>query len=285
MTRWFAPLCLASVFLASTAFADVIPPRPPDDQRPTRIEQRAVDGRRAPPIHSKIPPHALRLNAADLTQEGAYVFFRPNRRVRRATYSTYRIPQRAFFRTFPSIAAANGQRVRCRVWRRSSKQHNVPAGTITTLTYDCASLQRIYPTLRFNSQTTQSPSANRDGRTVPFELPTDQFRITRLTPPGTLASFTAFERGKIIPRKQTIYERFEITPSSRKSAIYVRLWLPKAQLDRALKGRTFSKLTMLLQIEKVRSSRYTPPPNMPSPMGGFEHREIYANLQGVGVVP
>ncbi len=284
MTRYFATLCLASVFLASTAFADVIPPRLPD-QRPTRIDQRSIDGRPTPPIHSKMPPRILRLNAAELTQEGAYIYFRPNRQIRRATYFTYRIPQRAFFRTFPSMAVANGQRVRCRVWRRSSKQHNVPAGTITTLTYDCASIQRISPTVRANSQTIQSPSANRDGRTVPFQLPIDQFRITRRTPHGTLASFTTFKRGKIIPRKAAIYERFEITPSNRQSAIYVRLWLPKAQLDRVLKGRTFSKLTLLLQIEKVRSSRYTPPPNMPSPVGGFIHREIYANLQGVGVVP
>lgn len=304
---------VASLLFAQSVAADVLPS--PPEQRPTRIKQRANDGRLPPPILSKRPPRRLILRASELQQQGASVFFRPDRHVRRATYLTYRIPSVGFFRVFPTLAAADRQTLRCWVWRISRKQHNVPAGTITTLTYDCGSIQLVSPTVRVSGRTSDGravqidtrrkhlppqthphnlspapldnrpPSANRDGRNVPFELPLDQFRIVQPAARGSFATFTTYRRGKLLPRKNGLYERFEITPSSRKAAVYVRLLIPKAQLDRILKARPFSKLTLFVQIENVRTSRYTPPPYMSSPLGGFLYHDVFANLQGLGIVP
>ncbi|MCK6509960.1 hypothetical protein L6R29_08350 [Myxococcota bacterium] len=322
MPRIIVCSVVVSLLFAQSAAADVLPS--PPKQRPTRIEQRVNDGRLPPPIHSKRPPHRLILRASEIQQQGASVFFRPDRHVRRATYLTYRIPRARFFRVFPTLAAADRQTLRCWVWRISRKQHNVPAGTITTLTYDCGSIQLVSPTVRVSGRTTHEPrpildlrdravqidtrrkhlppqaqphdlspapldnrppSANRDGRNVPFELPLDQFRIVRPASRGSFATFTTYRRGKLLPRKNGLYERFEITPSSRKAAVYVRLLIPKTQLDRILKERRFSKLTLFVQIENVRTSRYTPPPYMSSPAGGFLYHDVFANLRGLGIVP
>ena len=252
------------ICVSSLALADVAPPKIiQKPQRPLLLQKRT-------PVKHKIRAFKsakLTLKSRALRVHKQTVSFHPDARRRKRRYKVYHFRKQAFFKRFSSLKAADGQTIKVIIQHTRTKRAQIPVGTITTIHHQCMIVPKKSASKR------AIPKASRP---TLYILPQQKYRLLRDNVVGKMASLP-LKQGKAITFKGASMMSFNLISPYRRSAVYMKVLLPKAAYDKTRKQSPNANV-LLIQFTKVHKRRYQPPRGMPSPIGGFLHVKYVANI-------
>lgn len=214
-----------------------------------------------------------------LKVKGDKVMFRPGLRARRAKYYAYRFDKKEFLSKVGPIASVKTRLIYCDVRSKVIKKHQIPVGTITTVTYNCGItlFGNILPLIR-QRKNSRKPQVF-DVKNIILNLPRDNRFLLSPKAVGRQAYYRATKPGKKFRWKGKDYVRFNLVSTRVRASTYIALIIPADEFKKQVGPVAYKKLLLRVRIKDVHKKVWQPKnKKIPAPQGGFHYYTITASI-------